>query len=463
MSAATVVISSAEGAGDMPSSAPVASDDTSQAGAPAFSEVLSRSSSEQSGSPDAPDAPTPPDSAADSDDTRVQAPPAATAVPVTPKGAAATKTGASTRDGTGRSGAQAHGPANPSEHGASPPGRAAGSPVPSAPGGADPIPLATSTPRQDEGAATDSAGSPSSAPPTAASATPPPSELAVPPPSGPETPQGPLLAGSPAEPLAAPGSAPTAPDGQSPPASGRKSTEHLPLGFDAGSVDDGNRAEQARVGATEAGRTDVRDSAEPDSEVLRAGAARTEVSGSAANDPTLVLTPSALSTAGTATSRSTGASTQELAPSAAFPDVEGGAVASGVDLGDLAASISRPLAAGSGDYSVQVSLHPPELGQVRALLSLQGDVLHVTLTPEHASGFDALSDALPTLHDQLAGGGIEVHVSLGQPGDQPGGDDQPAVGTASVTGAPSDDADQAPSLPAVSISSGDPGRIHLIL
>ena len=91
-----------------------------------------------------------------------------------------------------------------------------------------------------------------------------------------------------------------------------------------------------------------------------------------------------------------------------------------LDVSDLAASISRPLAGGNGDYSVQVSLHPPELGEVRALLSLQGDVLHVTLTPEHASGFEALSDAMPALHDQLAGGGVEVNVTLGHPGDASG-------------------------------------------
>ena len=101
--------------------------------------------------------------------------------------------------------------------------------------------------------------------------------------------------------------------------------------------------------------------------------------------------------------------------------------ASGLDISDLAASISRPLAGGNGDYSVQVSLHPPELGEVRALLSLQGDVLHVTLTPEHPSGFDALSDAMPTLHEQLAGGGVEVHVTLGQPGDPEGGDGRGAA------------------------------------
>jgi hypothetical protein len=89
--------------------------------------------------------------------------------------------------------------------------------------------------------------------------------------------------------------------------------------------------------------------------------------------------------------------------------------------------------------------------------------LHVTLTPEHSSGFDALSDALPTLHDQLAGGGVEVHVSLGQPGDQPGGDGGATAQAASGATTPSDGTSQSLSLSAVPVTSGDPGRIHLIL
>jgi hypothetical protein len=153
---------------------------------------------------------------------------------------------------------------------------------------------------------------------------------------------------------------------------------------------------------------------------------------------------------------------EAMPAAAAFPD--GGAGKAGtVDIDDLAASISRPLAQGNGDYSVLVSLHPPELGEVRALLSLQGDVLHVTLTPEHASGFEALSEALPTLHDQLAGGGVEVNVTLGQPGDTPDGEGKrasdPGRGDATSSGGTTPPA--AP--PVVPITGGGPGRIHLVL
>jgi hypothetical protein len=146
-----------------------------------------------------------------------------------------------------------------------------------------------------------------------------------------------------------------------------------------------------------------------------------------------------------------------------FPDGGIGTAIPGLDIGNLAASISRPLAAGNGDYSVQVSLHPPELGEVRALMSLQGDVLHITLTPEHASGFEALSEAMPGLHEQLSGGGVEVHVTLGQPGDTQDGDGRGAArawpgGRAESEGVTA----PAPAL-ALPIRPDGSGRIHLVL
>ena len=148
---------------------------------------------------------------------------------------------------------------------------------------------------------------------------------------------------------------------------------------------------------------------------------------------------------------------------AEFPDGGGGTTGASVDVSDLAASISRPLAGGSGDYSVQVSLHPPELGEVRALLSLQGDVLHVTLTPEHSSGFEALSDAMPALHDQLSGGGVEVNVTLGHPGDPQGGDGGGAADARSAGGTSADGATPAARPSASPTTNADPGRIHLVL
>jgi flagellar hook-length control protein FliK len=261
--------------------------------------------------------------------------------------------------------------------------------------------------------------------------------------------------------------APAAAEGSSTPASVTTWAANRPHSFDAQTAEEVVRATQAPAGASEVGRTGARGSADPEvapgSVVLRAGPLHSEASASTPSATASALNASAVTAGSTGSSRSSAVSAQEGSTVAAFPDAEGGIASSGLDIGDLAASISRPLAAGGGDYSVQVSLHPPELGQVRALLSLQGDVLHVTLTPEHASGFDALSDALPTLHDQLAGGGVEVHVSLGQPGDQAGGDDGATAKAGSVVTTSIDDTSQPLPLSAVPITSGDPGRIHLIL
>lgn len=148
------------------------------------------------------------------------------------------------------------------------------------------------------------------------------------------------------------------------------------------------------------------------------------------------------------------------------PEFPGGGVPAGlpsVDVSDLAASISRPLAGGGGEYSVQVSLHPPELGEVRALLSLQGDVLHVTLTPEHASGFQALSDAMPALHEQLAGGGVEVNVTLGQPGDAQGEEGRRPADSGSSANSASDGPTPVVTPPATARNSGSRGWIDLVL
>jgi hypothetical protein len=227
----------------------------------------------------------------------------------------------------------------------------------------------------------------------------------------------------------------------------------------AGSSDNGLGRNQAPTDLT-GGDAEVRGLVErgaaPGSTLLRSGPVRTQVNGA-----TPAAAVSALSGATTGISRATAVSAEEALEPAEFPD--GGGGTAGVDISDLAASISRPLAGGSGDYSVQVSLHPPELGEVRALLSLQGDVLHVTLTPEHSTGFDALSDAMPALHEQLAGGGVEVHVTLGQPGDPEGGDGRGAAEAGTAQNEPSDDTAPIVPVSTVPMNSGGPGRIHLVL
>jgi len=231
----------------------------------------------------------------------------------------------------------------------------------------------------------------------------------------------------------------------------------------AGSTSDGvsrNPADTDVIGKGVGEARGVADrEAAPGSTALHSGPVRILVNGT--TTPGAAVSAVSAATTGTGASGTPAVSAEEVLELAEFPDADGGTT--GVDISGLAASISRPLAGGSGDYSVQVSLHPPELGQVRALLSLQGDVLHVTLTPEHSSGFDALSDAMPALHEQLAGGGVEVHVTLGQPGNPEGGDDRGAAKDGLAGTAPSDNATPDVPVAAIPISTGGPGRIHLVL
>lgn len=96
-----------------------------------------------------------------------------------------------------------------------------------------------------------------------------------------------------------------------------------------------------------------------------------------------------------------------------------GAVRAGdvvLDTAPLTTSISGMLNRGNGTSSVLLNLHPPELGQVQARLSLRGDLLQVELSPEHAAAHDALESALPSLRQHLAQQGVEVDVTLGDPG-----------------------------------------------
>ena len=106
------------------------------------------------------------------------------------------------------------------------------------------------------------------------------------------------------------------------------------------------------------------------------------------------------------------------APSVAAPG------ASALDVEGLSGSISRPLSDGNGTYTVTVALHPPELGHLQAVVSLDGNDLQVSLTAQTQTGHDALANAADALKDQLARGGVNVNVTLRDPGSQSGGEER---------------------------------------
>jgi hypothetical protein len=149
---------------------------------------------------------------------------------------------------------------------------------------------------------------------------------------------------------------------------------------------------------------------------------------------------------------------EALLPPASSP---GGAP--GPDLQALSSSFTRTLAPGNGDYSVSVSMFPPELGQVRALLSLRGDILQVVLTPHQEIGHDALAAALPALRDQLASGGLHVDVSLGQPGSDTGEERGPASRPAAHADQVHADPSPRPTTASAPMADGPDARIHLVL
>ena len=465
---ATAVVSSAEGAGDMPSSAPVSGRDSSEDGAQPFAEVLSLSSPDHPSSSDSAPPSDPsqnPGEAHDETETAAATVPGtpATHTAGTPRGRSQRRAGTSERgDGHARR------PAGSAP--LSPAGTADQTSVPSLPG---------STPTQGEGAAigVNQSLAPESlataaTPATATAATGTTASAATPVSPAAPLPSTTVVASTASDGLAlsetrteAPGgddalAPPALPQDGSGPSTGASLPAHLPHAFGAGSTSDDGSRTAAVADVTGEGSGEVRGLADhgaaPGSAALRAGPVRIQ-----ANDTTPGAAASALSVASTGAPGTAAVSAEEVLELTELPDGAGGTT--GLDVNNLAASISRPLAGGSGDYSVQVSLHPPELGEVRALLSLQGDVLHVTLTPEHSSGFDALSDAMTALHEQLTGGGVEVHVTLGQPGDPEGGQGRGAAEARVAGQAPSDEGTTVAAAPAIPVSTDGPGRIHLVL
>jgi len=119
------------------------------------------------------------------------------------------------------------------------------------------------------------------------------------------------------------------------------------------------------------------------------------------------------------------------------------------------------LSDGNGTYTVTVALHPAELGHVQAVMSLSGNDLQVSLTAQTQVGHDALSNTADALRDQLARGGVNVNVTMRDPGSQGGGDERyrpPAAPGGTGSFGVDSAASEAP------ISSGlASSQIHLVL
>lgn len=130
-----------------------------------------------------------------------------------------------------------------------------------------------------------------------------------------------------------------------------------------------------------------------------------------------------------------------------------------INLKSLSEAISRPLSNGNGTYTVVIAMHPSELGQLQAVVSLDHDGLRVLITPQTQVGHTALSTSVDALKSQLAQGGINVSVTLRDPGSQPRGDmwRQPAQ-----AGSEPAATQASPAIGSITAAPGQ-GQIHLML
>lgn len=160
-------------------------------------------------------------------------------------------------------------------------------------------------------------------------------------------------------------------------------------------------------------------SSAPSSRVASASSASPEGSstGSATHrsDPTRItettvqdVSPTTFATSARAVANSSSnAASEEASPSP-------------LDVADLATSISQATLGADGTYTLNVAMHPNELGHIQALVSLNGVDLHVALTPQSPAAHAALSNAVDGLKSELSRGGLTVNVSLRDPESRSG-------------------------------------------
>jgi flagellar hook-length control protein FliK len=132
---------------------------------------------------------------------------------------------------------------------------------------------------------------------------------------------------------------------------------------------------------------------------------------------------------------------------------------SSLDVDGLSGSISRPLVDGNGTYSVNVTLHPADLGRVQVVMSLDGNDLQVAITSQSQVGHAALTNSVDALKEQLSRGGMNVNVTLHDTGTQSGGSGRDHGAAPRSHSGDIDVSEEA--IAPLSVST--PGQIHLVL
>lgn len=130
-----------------------------------------------------------------------------------------------------------------------------------------------------------------------------------------------------------------------------------------------------------------------------------------------------------------------------------------LDVAELAGTISRAAFGTDGSYTLNVTMHPSELGHVQAVVSLSGDNLHVAIAAQTPTGHAALASAVDSLKSELSRGGLNVDVSLRDPESRSQrGNEEP-----SRSGSPDSDPETGPSGTPAEASALATSQIHLIL
>ncbi|MCU1490778.1 MAG: Collagen alpha-2(I) chain [Acidimicrobiaceae bacterium] len=157
-------------------------------------------------------------------------------------------------------------------------------------------------------------------------------------------------------------------------------------------------------------------------------------------------------------------------PSSAAPSPSGSEQPAGAPTSELAASVSRLVAAGDGNHSVRVDLHPPELGHVQATVTVHGDDVRVLVSAANPAGHEALARHLGELRqalDDTGAGKLSLSLAPEPGGGGQSGSGRPSAEGTSMGGAPTlgngDDAASGPLAAANASAGGGRHDIHVIL
>jgi flagellar hook-length control protein FliK len=158
----------------------------------------------------------------------------------------------------------------------------------------------------------------------------------------------------------------------------------------------------------------------------RGGAPRNEMNSKSADAATSITRPAVGASASTGKAFAspvvgpTVVSNARAAVAATNVSASSDTEAASLDVTSLASSISQATLGSDGSYTINVAMHPSDLGHVQAVVSLNGVDLHVAITPQTPTGHAALANAVETLKGELSRSGLNVNVSLRDPESRSG-------------------------------------------